>query len=319
MVNKMVSVSAVLPAYNAERWVGRAIESVLQQTVKPTEILVIDDGSEDGTPRAAQQYGAVRYLRQPNAGPSAARNRGIAQARSEWIAFLDADDEWLPHKTELQWRILERNPDLRWCGSASGDAGEEGASSPGPREGTGPESVPEERLPFFGALLRHEIRIGTPGMIIHRSVFDQVGTFDPELRSGEDIDLWCRIALSYPQIGFCFDPCWRRYQDNPCSASRKGRVRRDRAVDSFCKNMRRALELGPEAVSEFRPYARKKVLDNLLREAARDCLISSEISNEVKRVFPLRMYERALLRILRLLPQPLAVRIVAKLRDRVTL
>ena len=110
-----ITVSAVIPAYNAGKYVGRAIESVLAQTRKADEIIVVDDGSTDDTAEVVERFGdAVRFIRQENAGASFARNTGIEAATSDWIAFLDADDEWLPNKLKLQTEHLERNPNLVW-------------------------------------------------------------------------------------------------------------------------------------------------------------------------------------------------------------
>jgi glycosyltransferase involved in cell wall biosynthesis len=101
-------VSVVIPCYNAEPFLGEAIESVLRQTVPPGEVIVIDDGSIDRSVAVAQSFGAaVRVIQHANGGPSLARNRGIEEARGEWIAFLDADDLWLPEKMEKQLALLE--------------------------------------------------------------------------------------------------------------------------------------------------------------------------------------------------------------------
>ncbi len=108
-------ISVVIPAYNAGRYIGRAIDSVLAQTRPAEEIIVVDDGSTDNTAEIAGAYGdRIRFIRQENAGASVARNTGIAAATGNWIAFLDADDEWLPEKLRLQTEHLERNPDLTW-------------------------------------------------------------------------------------------------------------------------------------------------------------------------------------------------------------
>ena len=112
---KPYSVSVIIPAHNASEYIGRAIESVLAQTRKPDEIIVVDDGSTDDTARIIADYGSkVIYIQQENAGPSVARNTGIEAATSEWIAFLDADDEWIPEKLELQTELLGRNTNLVW-------------------------------------------------------------------------------------------------------------------------------------------------------------------------------------------------------------
>lgn len=119
-----VRVSVVIPAYNAERFVKDAVESVLAQTAvdRVAEILVIDDGSSDGTSSAAASVSApagceLRVVWQDNAGPSAARNKGLDLATSRWVAFLDVDDTWLPTKLEKQLAVIDRHPDVRFLGS----------------------------------------------------------------------------------------------------------------------------------------------------------------------------------------------------------
>lgn len=308
-----MSISVVIPAYNAEHWIGRAITSVLNQTVMPAEILVVDDGSTDGTAQAAQKYGAaIRYFYQQNSGPSVARNRGIEHARSEWIAFLDADDEWLPHKIESQLRILKKNPDLKWCSSASEDISNGVISPCSLPEGLKEKSTHPRGLSFFSAWLEGA-RFGTPSFIIHRSVFDELGGFDPKMPTGEDKDMWWRIALKYPRVGYCCNTCWRWHRDNPNSSSQRGRRDRDRQLKSLCKNIRRAMELGHEVVNEFHPYARMKVIDYLIRAAGRDCFINSDTIEDAKSLFPPTVRERVLLRILRLLPKQIAFKVVSRL------
>src|SRR5439155_12157099 len=106
-------VSVVIPSYNRAYIVGQAIESALQQTHRPVEVLVADDGSTDDTRRVVEGYGPpVRYFYQPNAGVSAARNLGLRHARGEFIALLDSDDWWLPWKVEAQVRLLRAFPDV---------------------------------------------------------------------------------------------------------------------------------------------------------------------------------------------------------------
>jgi len=259
-----MNVSVIIPAYNAERWIGRAIESVLRQTVAPVEVLVVDDGSTDGTTGVLQEYGnTVRCLHQANSGPSAARNLGIDNVRSDWIAFLDADDEWLPHKIESQLRVLKENTHIRWCsctcsGASHGITQSRRALPEDRRRGSTTQTVQR----YFSAVLGG-VMFQTSSFVIHRSVFDRVGRFDPDLRSGEDIDMWCRIAFRWPWIGYCVEPGYYYHQDNPESAYRKGRVCRDLPLRSFCRNMRLAMELGSEIVNEFRPYARKRIMDSL--------------------------------------------------------
>ncbi len=314
-----MNVSVIIPAYNAERWIRRAIDSVLRQTVAPIEVWVVDDGSTDGTKRVLREYrNTVRYLHQTNAGPSAARNLGIDNVRSDWIAFLDADDEWLPHKIESQLRVLRENVHIRWCSCACLGASNGITPSRSLREDRGQGSTTPTVQRYFSAVLGG-VTFQTSSFVIHRSVFEQVGRFDPDLRSGEDVDMWCRIAFRYPWIGYGVEPSYCYHQDNPQSAYRKGRVCRDLPLRSLCRNMRLAMELGSEIADEFRPYARKRIMDSLLRLAARDCLVQPGVVDEVQRLFPLGMHERALLQTLHLLPKSVAMRIVRRLRGRISL
>src|SRR6185369_7640984 len=114
-----MQVSVIIPTYNSARFLTEAIDSVLAQSFKDFEILVIDDGSTDETKAMMQRYGSpVRYIYQANAGVAAARNRGIAESRGKYIAFLDADDAWCARKLETQLNALARNADHRACYSA---------------------------------------------------------------------------------------------------------------------------------------------------------------------------------------------------------
>jgi glycosyltransferase involved in cell wall biosynthesis len=107
----MPNISVVIPTYNRNFCIGRAIASVLRQTCAATELIVVDDGSTDNTRDLIASYGsAVKYLFQPNAGVSAARNTGVRAARSDWIAFLDSDDEWLADKLRVQCTDLSNHP-----------------------------------------------------------------------------------------------------------------------------------------------------------------------------------------------------------------
>jgi glycosyltransferase involved in cell wall biosynthesis len=114
MSDKM-KISAVIPAYNCEAHIARAIDSVLNQTHPADEIIIVDDGSSDDTVQAVRSYGdKVTLIQQENAGASAARNTGIEAATGNWIAFLDADDEWLPDMLQRQTDILTQHPHLVW-------------------------------------------------------------------------------------------------------------------------------------------------------------------------------------------------------------
>jgi glycosyltransferase involved in cell wall biosynthesis len=194
-------ISVVIPAYNEEKFLPRAIKSVLNQTVKPDEILVIDDGSTDNTRLIAESFGeSVRCVHQENGGLSSARNLGIRSSKFEYVAILDADDEWLPEHLELAMRSLTGHNDVSWfCGSVERRA-EDGSTL----FVTGPNRSPgcfyEED--YFRAQAEQGVLANSSAMVIRKSVFDEVGVFNESLkRGGEDHDLWYRIALAHPRIG----------------------------------------------------------------------------------------------------------------------
>ncbi len=109
-------ISCVIPVFNGERYLGEALESVLAQSYQPLEVIVVDDGSTDGTAEVARRYGErVRYVWQPNAGETAARNLGLTAAQGEFIAFLDADDVWHSEKLERQIARFQERPEIDLC------------------------------------------------------------------------------------------------------------------------------------------------------------------------------------------------------------
>jgi glycosyltransferase involved in cell wall biosynthesis len=202
------TISVVIPAYNAAATIVRALDSVLRQTVQPAEILVIDDGSADKTPETVAAYGGkVRLVRQANAGAAAARNAGIQHAGGEWIAFLDADDEWLDTYLERQVTLLAQNPGLVWS-----SANYELCYC---TENRRVEYLPAEagrRLlnqqtwfdDYFQAFIRHATGC-MDTMIVKRHVLLDAGGF-PSRSVAEDLDLWWRIAYRYPAIGYLPEP-----------------------------------------------------------------------------------------------------------------
>ncbi len=183
-------VSVVIPTYNNAGTLAEAVASVRAQNWPELEIIVVDDGSTDHTPEALKALTGpdLRIIRQANAGPAAARNAGIAEANREWVAFLDADDIWLPGKLDAQFDALSRRPDARFCFTDSVV-----------RYLDGTEELRACRTtdqPLFRELLSGNL-LGTPTMLVHGTCFRDVGVFDPELRTGEDWDLWLRLAFRF--------------------------------------------------------------------------------------------------------------------------
>ena len=186
-------VSIVTPAFNAEHFIAHTIESVLRQTFTDFELLVIDDGSDDGTSGIAERYAKrdsrIHLSRQTNRGIAAARNSGIKQARGRLIALLDSDDLWLPTFLCEQLAILEEHPEIAILSANALNFG-------GPFDG-------EPLLPVAGdapiypvpllTLIQQEDSLSIFA-VFRRELFDAVGTFDETLHRSEDYDLWLRAA-----------------------------------------------------------------------------------------------------------------------------
>lgn len=193
-------VSVIIPAYNAEKFVSAAIDSVLAQTCPAVECIVIDDGSTDRTAEIVKAYGErVRYVHQPNSGRSAARNRGISLASSEYLAFLDADDFLSPEKLQQQMVFLQTHPecDAVYSRIAYFEQGREN-SLYSVRRATPTGDILQELL--FGNF----ITVHAP--LFRKNVVEQIGGYDPSLSRYEDWDFFLRLAISGVRFGF-LDQC----------------------------------------------------------------------------------------------------------------
>lgn len=168
--------SCIIPVYNGQRFLAGAIDSVLEQTHADVEVLVVDDASTDSTPNVARDFGnRVRYVRlESNRGPSAARNRGLAEASGELVAFLDADDLWYAEKLSKQ---LTRMPELDLCFTSY--------------RHVWAEELTDEERDYQGQPMTEPCRsycIST--LLTRRSVFDRIGHFDEQRRFGENVSLF---------------------------------------------------------------------------------------------------------------------------------
>ncbi len=185
--------SVVVPAYQSERYIGEAVRSALAQTVTAIEVIVIDDGSTDATAAIVERLAAsdsrIRIVRQARGGVSAARNRGLAEARGRWVALLDADDVWLPARLERQLNFLTANPDVAVLGCYGWHIGPDGRR-------TGVFEVgPRDREHFAHLRNRGDvIFLLVSSVLMDREVARRLGGFREAYRVGQDIELWTRLA-----------------------------------------------------------------------------------------------------------------------------
>jgi glycosyltransferase involved in cell wall biosynthesis len=187
------TVAVIIPAYNSLGTIGRALESVYAQTLPAHQVIVVDDGSSDGTADwVAQQYPAAQVIRQNNAGASAARNKGVAQADTQFIAFLDADDVWHPQKLQYQVALFETNSELAVVSTAcqyllqhEWEQGQRGQMEH--------LSTPVFVKKTFTEVFKHPY-LATPSVMMRREFFAQLSGFDTHLETAEDVDLWLRAC-----------------------------------------------------------------------------------------------------------------------------
>lgn len=217
-------VSVLIPTYNQATYLVEALESAFTQSLSPFEVVVVDDGSTDDTPRALEPFlDRIRYHRQENSGISGARNRCVQLAEGEAIAFLDSDDLWPKRSLEARAKALERDPDL------DGVAGivEQFLSPDIPEELQGRYHVPPEVMVarFAGSLL------------LRREVFQAIGGFDPALGLGDTLDWLARAEAGGIRIGSVKELVLRRRIHGQNTSTRM----RDRRSD-YLRVLKRALD-----------------------------------------------------------------------------
>jgi len=209
-------ISVIIPAYNCESYLHRAIESVLAQRDVQTEIIVINDGSTDDTDRIVRSYGdAIRYIQQTNQGVAVARNRGMEVASGDYIAFLDADDTWFPDKLSMQLELLEKHPDhigvfsnftivdcdqnVLFENGIENDYAIFKTEHKTPDELLGPRENGIRAGNMFGSLYLGNF-INTCSVFLRKSVIQNLDGFDPTLATQEDYDYWLRLSQLAPLL-----------------------------------------------------------------------------------------------------------------------
>lgn len=217
------AVSVVIPLYNKASHIQRAVRSVLDQTFSDFELVVVDDGSTDGGSETVSAITdpRIRVVRQANAGVSAARNRGIDEARSELIAFLDADDEWRPHFLETISRLARQFPQCGAFGTGWEMVEVSGRRSAARYAGL-PDSPWEGIIPdYFRCLLGPSPPLWSSAIAVPQKTFRETGLFSVGERIAEDLEMWFRIALRFP-IAFStrIEAVYRHDTENRASFSR---------------------------------------------------------------------------------------------------
>ena len=198
-----MKISVVIPTFNRISLVARAIDSVLKQSLNPYEIIVVDDGSDDGTSEMIQnKYKSIKLIQQQNNGVSAARNKGIKHAKGDWIGLLDSDDEWTEKKLENQVDRLIKTPEYDFCHT----------NEIWIRNGVRVNQ--RKKHEKYGGYIFDKCldicRISPSSVLFRKNILDHVGWFDDQLPVCEDYDLWLRITAEY-RILFIDDPLIIKY------------------------------------------------------------------------------------------------------------
>jgi glycosyltransferase involved in cell wall biosynthesis len=192
--------SVVIPTYNRSALIGRALRSVLAQTYRATEILVVDDGSTDDTASVVQGFGdRVRYIHQMQAGASKARNHGVAEATSDWIAFLDSDDVWDPEYLDRMVRAISETGQKGWFYFADADFGPDEGSPSLWEQAAYSISGEYQLMEDSGEAVMRDIQpMLLQFSVFNRDVFLQKGGLWESLRAAEDTHLFLRLGLMGP-------------------------------------------------------------------------------------------------------------------------
>ena len=209
--------SVIIPVYNKEKFIENTIKSVLQQSFSDFELILVDDGSTDNSIIKIQQFSDSRitYYTKENGGASSARNFGLEKAKAKFITFLDADDYWYPDFLQEMASSIEEFPNHKIFSAAIEVESDKVVF---PSQYSIKKSSEREIVDYFVASMKTTI-ICTSCAVFEKSVFEKVGHFDTEIKSGQDTDMWIRMGLEFPVVF-----SWKilaRYVYDPNSLSRK--------------------------------------------------------------------------------------------------
>jgi glycosyltransferase involved in cell wall biosynthesis len=212
-MNRMFDLGVVVPLYNKADSVARTVEALLEQSVKPARIVVVDDGSTDASADQLRRFARHITLRsQANAGPSAARNAGLAELHTEWVAIADADNVWQPGRVEHLRDFLTAHSRIDWA------TGQYAAHLPEGRHETRPAwSEGDAALGYFEHVEQFYGLHCSETLVARRSLVNEVGGFDPQLRCYEITLMYLQLALRRPTMGFLARPTADVFLDTPTS------------------------------------------------------------------------------------------------------
>lgn len=276
----MTQVSVVVPTHDRAALIGETLEAILAQSVRPLEVIVVDDGSRDDTRAICARFGdAIRYLWQENRGVSAARNVGMRATRGDWVAFCDSDDVWHPTKLEVQLQVVSTTG-ARWCVSGCGLVGPAGEGRVSSRLGF------EEVFPVFAELARspeehfthwlssQDVRVGNreiqvfagdafgllfegnvilpSAVLAARELLDDVGAFDESARAAEDTEYFHRVAARAP-LAIVMDRLLDYRMGHPSLVSTS---KAEALIETALRSIERAAALRPLTAAERRAAER---------------------------------------------------------------
>jgi len=290
-------VSVVIPLFNKENYVERAVRSVLKQTCDDLEVIVVDDGSTDRGALVVEGIADPRLslIRQQNGGVSAARNRGIGEAGAEFVAFLDADDEWQPEFLASMWGLKAAHPQGQFFASSF-----EVVYSDGRRKRMDfgyRDTIAMDLLEYMDCSMRLKSPIISSAVMISKALLVKVGMFPVGQKRGEDLDTWVRLLFEGP-IVYCNRPLavyWYGLPFSTCVACQDVYLEGNRLLSSLEERLRRGVYLGKERerVQDYLAWYKAGPVERLIaagrRAEARRYIVPSLRSKRLRKRY-LRAY-----------------------------
>ena len=284
-------ISVVIPLYNKESQINQTIQSVLRQSFQDFEIVVVDDGSTDNSVSEVKRFNdsRIRIISQTNAGVSAARNRGIAEAKGEFIALLDGDDEWKPDYLATQYALTEKYPECDVFATDYEFRSADGKTTPTIIRRLPFDSEDGILINYFEVATHSHPPLWTSAVMFRKSTIESLGGFPMGIKSGEDLLTWARLACRYkiaysrkPLAVFIFD-------ETIFNDDQKKRL--PESVDIIGNELKKLLQLNnAPGIKEYiaiwhKMRSRIFITKNIRAKAIRECIKSAKYDFNIKIVF----------------------------------